>query len=69
VYIQSKHAITYNNFPPPENRAVYEIILGEGGGTGRQTTEDNIIRHMRIECWITKAKDTHTEYVILTAFP
>ena len=24
---------------------------------------------MRIACWVTKASDTHSEYVILTAFP
>ena len=24
---------------------------------------------MRIACWLTKATDTHTEYVILIAFP
>jgi hypothetical protein len=24
---------------------------------------------MRIACWITKATDTHSEYVILIAFP
>ena len=24
---------------------------------------------MRIACWIPKATDTHSEYVILTAFP
>jgi hypothetical protein len=29
----------------------------------------NIIRRMRFACWITKATDTHSEYVILTAFP
>ena len=23
-------------------------------GIGRQTTDDNVIRHMRIACWITK---------------
>jgi hypothetical protein len=34
-------------------------------GTVRQVTDDNIIRHMRIACWITKATDTHSEYVIL----
>ena len=27
------------------------------------------IRRMCIECWITKAKNTHSEYVILIAFP
>jgi hypothetical protein len=34
-----------------------------------QTTDDNIIRRMRAACWITKATDTQSEYVILTAFP
>jgi hypothetical protein len=36
-------------------------------GRARQTTDDNIIRRMRFACWITKATDTHSEYVILTA--
>jgi len=27
------------------------------------------IWHMRIACWIPKATDTHSEYVILIAFP
>ena len=38
-----------------------------------QATDDNIIRRMHFACWITKATDTHThthsEYVILVAFP
>jgi hypothetical protein len=38
-------------------------------GTVRQTTDDNIIRRMRFACWITKATDTHSDNVILTAFP
>jgi hypothetical protein len=38
-------------------------------GTVRQATDDNIIRRMRFACWITKAKNTHSEYVILIAFP
>jgi hypothetical protein len=38
-------------------------------GTARQATDDNIIQRMRFTCWITKATDTHSEYVILTAFP
>ena len=29
----------------------------------------DIIRLMRIACWITKATDTHSEYVIIIAFP
>jgi hypothetical protein len=32
-------------------------------GTARQATDENIIRRMRIEGWITKATDTHSEYV------
>jgi hypothetical protein len=38
-------------------------------GTARQATDDNIIRCMRFACWITKATDTHSQYVILIAFP
>jgi hypothetical protein len=37
--------------------------------TTRQPTDDNIIRRMRFACWITMATDTHSEYVILIAFP
>jgi hypothetical protein len=37
-------------------------------GRGTQATGDNIIRRMRFACWITKATDTHSEYVILIAF-
>ena len=38
-------------------------------GRARQTTDDNIIRRMRIACWINKATDRHSEYVIFIAFP
>ena len=41
----------------------------EQHGAGRQTTDDNIIGRMRIACRITKAKDTHSEYVIPLSFP
>ena len=34
----------------------------------RQTTDDNIKQRMRFACWIPKATDTHSEYVILIAF-
>jgi hypothetical protein len=37
------------------------------GRTG-QGTDDNIRRRMRIECWMTKATHTHSEYAILIAF-
>jgi len=51
---------------PPENRAVYEIR--EKNIIGQSRTQMTIWR-MRITCWIPKATDTHSEYVILTAFP
>jgi hypothetical protein len=38
-------------------------------GGARESTDDNITRRMRVACWITKATDTHSEYVILIAFP
>ena len=34
-----------------------------------QATDDNITQRMRIACCIPKATDTHSEYVILIAFP
>jgi len=30
-----------------------------------KTTDDNITRSMRFECWITKATNTHPEHAIL----
>jgi hypothetical protein len=36
-------------------------------GTAKQETDDNLIQLMRFSCWITKAKHTHSEYVILIA--
>jgi hypothetical protein len=40
----------------------------ENYGTDRQATGDNIIRRMRVACWITTATDTRSEYVTLIAF-
>jgi hypothetical protein len=38
-------------------------------GTAGQATDDSIIRRMRFACRITKAADTHSEYVTYFAFP
>jgi hypothetical protein len=38
-------------------------------GTAGQATDDSIIRRMRTACWITKATNTHSEYVIFIDFP
>ena len=46
-----------------ENRAVYEIMwINRDAG---QATHDNTIRRMRFACRITKATNTHPEYVII----
>ena len=61
------HILCYNNFSP-EHRVVYEIMWKNMVRAG-QATDGNIIRRRRFACWMTKAKDTHSEYVILIAFP
>jgi hypothetical protein len=38
-------------------------------GRAVQATDGNIMRPMCFECWITEATGTHTEYVIIIAFP
>jgi hypothetical protein len=38
-------------------------------GTDWHAADGNIMRLMRFACWVTKATITHSEYVILTAFP
>ena len=58
----------FNNIPPPspENRAVYEVKWKNFVGPGRpQMTK----WRMRIARWTPKATNTHSEYVILIAFP
>jgi hypothetical protein len=37
-------------------------------GTAGQSTDYNIIRRMRIVCWVNKATNIHSEYIILIAF-
>jgi hypothetical protein len=34
-----------------------------------QAADGNMKGHMRIACWITKATNTHSRYIILIAFP
>jgi hypothetical protein len=49
-----------------ENRAVYEITWKN---TVQPDRPQMTIWRMRITCWITKATNTHSDYVILIAFP
>ena len=62
---QSTHLI-FNNFVR-KSRCPWDNV--ERYGTARQAIDGNIIRRMRFACEITKATDTHSEYVILIAFP
>ena len=50
-----------------ENRAVCEIMWNNIADRGR--THDNIICRMRTTCWIHKATNTLSQYVIFVAFP
>ena len=50
----------------PENRAVYEIMWKNIVERGRPLMA---IWRMRIACWITKATNTPSEYVIFIVFP
>ena len=54
--------------PPPRNSCRFCGSVVQHG-TARPSADDNIIRRMRIACRITEATDTHSEYVILIAFP
>ena len=41
----------------------------EKPGTVSQATDGNVIRRMRVACWMPKATDKHSEYLIYSAFP
>jgi hypothetical protein len=49
-----------------ENRAVCEIMWKNTEERGRPQMK---IRRMHTACWTPKDTDTHSPYVILTAFP
>ena len=49
-----------------ENRTFYEIMWKNIVERGRPQTT---IWRMRIACWIPKATNTHSQYVIVIAFP
>ena len=61
------HVLCSVTFFFSENPAVYGNV--EKCIRASQATDDNIIRRMGFACWITKATNTHSKYVILTAIP
>jgi len=62
LYAHPVYSVTFF----PENGAVYEIMWKNIIEPGRPQMT---IWRMRIACWITNGTDTHSEYVILIAFP
>ena len=64
LYRKSKHTFHVQYFFP-QNLAVYEIFWKNMVQPGKSQMS---IWRMRIECCITQATNTHSEYVILTAF-
>jgi hypothetical protein len=63
---QKTHFVFSNFFFSFENRAVYEIMWKNNVGPDRPQMT---IWRMRIACWILKATNTHSQYVILISFP
>ena len=68
IYTDNQHILFWMPFffsSSFENRAVYKVMLNTvQPGRSRMT-----IRRMCIECYIPKATNTLSEYVILIAFP
>jgi hypothetical protein len=63
--IQDTH-VTFNNFFFFENHTFYETMWKNFVQSGRPQMT---IWYMRIACWVPRATNTHSEYVILIAFP
>jgi hypothetical protein len=55
--------------PPPHQQSCRLWDNVEIYGESREVTDNSIIRRTRIACWITKATDTNSEYVILIDYP
>jgi hypothetical protein len=62
---QNTHFMFNNSTPPPPSHAVLKIMWKNIVKSDRP---QKTIWRMGIECWITKATDTHSEYVIFIVF-
>jgi len=65
--IFNKICTFYIRYPFSENHPVLWDNV-EKYCTARQATDENIKLGVSTECWISEATDSHSEYVILTAF-
>ena len=61
------HILRSVKSPPRTSCGLWHNV--ERYGTARQATDDNIIWRVRFAYWINKARETHSEYAVLTAFP
>ena len=61
------HLLCSKTFFFPEKHPTYEIMWKNKVEPDRAQMTI-IIQHMRFACWLTKATDKHSEYVILIAF-
>ena len=61
---QNTHFVFNNIFT--ENLSVFEIMWKN---ILERRRPQMAVRRMRVACWITRATNTHSEYVILCAFP
>jgi hypothetical protein len=50
-------------------KIVLFVMQWENYGRVGQDTDGNVIWRMRFACWINKAANTHSEYLILIDFP
>ena len=66
MYTKSKHILYSVTFCPGKSYRLCDNV--KIYGKARQATDDNVAWHMRFACWITKAANAQSEYVILTAF-
>jgi hypothetical protein len=62
-----KHILCLNFFVSQKSCRVRDNV--EKYGRAGEATNGSIQRSMRFACWITKATDTHSEYVIFVASP
>jgi hypothetical protein len=65
----STHILGSNTQNPPPWKLCRLWSNVEKYGGARHATDDNIIKLMHFACWTTKTTNSHSEYVILIAFP
>ena len=63
----SQNILCSITFKKKKSHAVYKTV--EKCGRAGQIKDDNLTPRMRFACWVRNATLTHSEYVILIAFP